>query len=595
MKLKSVKIENYKSFGEENNTLMLEDINTIIGKNESGKSNLIDCLSYIDLTGINDDDFFKKFNKNTNGTPVISVQLIPDKEEIEKYKIKGETNIILTDKYDISIMGSFSEMIHNNKNFQKNREKLNNLNIDVVNILNEQNQRNNYNNIIKMINDAENKMFINHTYIDYILNKISNNSDYEEFSTILNECVSYLKEIQSLLPKFIKITDESLKSKYTLKYLDDDTTSKVMLNHLLNCINMNFNELRGYWNITNEADKENFSESFNEKLDKIINNFNNFYTQEKVIMKAKFENDSLNFIIKTTKKYLNFEERSNGLKWYLNMYIQILSKTNNSIINNYIILIDEPGVYLHVNAQKEILKLFEDFSSKNNQVIYTTHSPFMIYEKKLHRTRLIIKDENGNSNIGNKYYSLPHKMGSKSETLTPLLTAIGMSMNYNILSINNEKENIITEGISDYNYLKGYYYLKKIKNMPNIIPSAGVNNIINIISILIGWGCSFKIILDQDKAGREQYKTLQSKLLINSSDVIFVDGNKNPNSMINFTIEDIFSKNDKNLIGISNEDYCKEKAYYSLEILKKIENNEVKYDEETIKNFDKIIKHLFES
>ena len=131
--------------------------------------------------------------------------------------------------------------------------------------------------------------------------------------------------------------------------------------------------------------------------------------------------------------------------------------------------------------------------------------------------------------------------------------------------------------------------------MPNIIPSAGVNNIINIISILIGWGCSFKIILDQDKAGREQYKTLQSKLLINSSDVIFVDGNKNPNSMINFTIEDIFSKNDKNLIGISNEDYCKEKAYYSLEILKKIENNEVKYDEETIKNFDKIIKHLFES
>ena len=41
MKLKSIKIEDYKSFGEENNILVLDSLNTIIGKNESGKSNLI--------------------------------------------------------------------------------------------------------------------------------------------------------------------------------------------------------------------------------------------------------------------------------------------------------------------------------------------------------------------------------------------------------------------------------------------------------------------------------------------------------------------------------------------------------------------------
>ena len=79
------------------------------------------------------------------------------------------------------------------------------------------------------------------------------------------------------------------------------------------------------------------------------------------------------------------------------MYIQIVSKTNSSDIENYIILIDEPGVYLHVNAQKEVLTLFEDLAAKNNQIIYTTHSPFMIYENKPYRTRMIIKDENGNS------------------------------------------------------------------------------------------------------------------------------------------------------------------------------------------------------
>ena len=86
MKLKSIKIENYKSFAEENNTLILEDLNTIIGKNESGKSNLRECLSGISLSGINDESFFQKFNKNTGKHPIISVILIPTKEEEKKYK-----------------------------------------------------------------------------------------------------------------------------------------------------------------------------------------------------------------------------------------------------------------------------------------------------------------------------------------------------------------------------------------------------------------------------------------------------------------------------------------------------------------------------
>lgn len=595
MKLKSIKIEDYKSFGEENNILILDDLNTIIGKNESGKSNLIECLSGICLSGINNTSFFQKFNKNTGNYPTISVILVPTNEEEKKYKIKGETKITLNDQYDIDIEGSFSDMIKNNKTFQNNKNSLNELNKNVSNLFNDQNQRSNYTNIIKMINESENKMFINYTYIKSITDRIYNNSDYEELSECLKKCISYLNEIKELLPNFIEINDYSLKSKYTKKYLEDDKESKAMLKHLLNCIDMDLDDLMEYWTISNEADKLNFSEDFNDKLKVIINEFNKFYTQEKVVMNAKFENDSLNFAVKTTKKYMDFAERSNGLKWYLNMFIQIMSKTNYSDIENYIILIDEPGVYLHVNAQKEVLKLFEDFATKNNQVVYTTHSPFMIYEDKPYRTRLIIKDDTGNSNIGNKYYSLPHKMGSKTETLTPLLTAMGMSMNYNILSINNEKDNIITEGISDYNYIKGYFHLKNANNTPNIIPSVSVDNINNIASIFIGWGCNFKVILDQDNAGRKQYKILTNKLAINPSNIIFADGEKEPITKKTFTIEEIFSDSDKKVIGINNDDYNDEKAYYSLETLKRIENGEFKYDNETIENLDKIFQQLFEN
>lgn len=593
MKLKSIKIENYKSFGEENNILILDDLNTIIGKNESGKSNLIECLSGICLSGINDKLFFQKYNRNTENYPIISVILIPTEDEKIKYKIKGETEIKINDQYDIDIVGGFSDMIEQNINFQNNRKRLNELCSNANDLFSSYEQKNNFNTIIKMINDSQNKMFLNYNFIDSITSKIYNNSDYKELSECLKNCIYYLIEIEELLPDFIEIKNYFLNSKYTRKYLEDENSDKIMLKHLLNCIDMNLEDLMKYWLISNEADKYNFKDKFNNKLNKLINEFNKFYTQEKVEFVATFENDSLNFIVKTTNKYLNLDERSNGLKWYLNMYIQIVSKTACSDIRNYIILMDEPGVYLHVNAQKELLNLFEDFTSKNNQIIYTTHSPFMIYEDKPYRTRLIIKDSNGNSNISNKYYSLPHKMGSKTETLTPLLKAIGMSMSYNILSINNERENIITEGISDYNYLKGYFCLKKC-NTPNIIPSVSVDNINNIASILIGWGCKFKVLLDQDSAGRKQYKVLTNKLVLNPNLIVFADGNKTPIEHTSFSIEDVFSDNDKEKIGINSDDYHIEKAYYSLEALKKIECGELEYDSETLENFDKIIQQLFE-
>ena len=213
----------------------------------------------------------------------------------------------------------------------------------------------------------------------------------------------------------------------------------------------------------------------------------------------------------------------------------------------------------------------------------------MIYQNDLYRTRTIIKDDSGNSNIGNRYYSLPHKMSSKKETITPILTAIGMNMGYSFTAMDSKKVNIITEGISDYNYLKAFLMQNRYKKEYNIIPSSGVDNIHNIISILIGWGYKYKILIDQDKEGRKEYKVLTNKLLVDLNDIKFVDGTNKENNNLNFSIEGLFSEEDKNNIGINNEDYSGEKAYYSLELLKRVENNEYKYSDETLDHFDKII------
>ncbi len=255
---------------------------------------------------------------------------------------------------------------------------------------------------------------------------------------------------------------------------------------------------------------------------------------------------------------------------------------------------DEPGVYLHANAQKEILKLFSN-SLKNNlnrsQIIYTTHSPFMIDTNSIQDVRSVIKDENGFSHIYNKITTIPTASKSTYDTITPLTNALGLNLNYNIGPTFNKK-NIIVEGISDYFYLLGYYKSKNITEIPNIIPSTGADNVPNIASILFGWNCDFNILLDQDSKGHSIYDSINDSKQPFLDKLIFVDSNIKKEPKKNFEIENLFSAKDKSKFEITNNDYLEHKYNYSYNTYSKILLKEDTYDEETIKNFDKLIEKL---
>ena len=256
-----------------------------------------------------------------------------------------------------------------------------------------------------------------------------------------------------------------------------------------------------------------------------------------------------------------------------------------------IILMDEPGVYLHANAQKELTKLFSNLIKNRNQIIYTTHSPFMVDIDSIQNVRTVIKDEVGFSHIYNKITTIPTSSKSTYDTITPLTNALGLNLNYNI-GPNFNKKNIIVEGISDYFYLYGYYKSKNIKNVPNIIPSTGGNNIPAIASILFGWNCDFNILLDQDDKGRSVYDSINDSKQPFSDKLIFIDGNFEKILGNYFEIENLFSTNDQLKFGINNEDYVEHKYNYSYNTYNKILLQEDTYDETTIKNFEKVIEKL---
>ena len=111
----------------------------------------------------------------------------------------------------------------------------------------------------------------------------------------------------------------------------------------------------------------------------------------------------LNFIIsdRTGCQY-SFDERSSGLKHFLSYYIQYLAHDPAEGAQFEILLMDEPDAFLSGEAQQDLLKIFQMFSDPMQgkgavavpvQVVYVTHSPFLIDKNHAERVRALEKPE----------------------------------------------------------------------------------------------------------------------------------------------------------------------------------------------------------
>ncbi len=92
-----------------------------------------------------------------------------------------------------------------------------------------------------------------------------------------------------------------------------------------------------------------------------------------------------------------FGERSHGLRYFLSYYIQYLSYEPVSNRRNEILVMDEPDAYLSNQGQQDLLKVFHSFAFPEQdgrrpvQVVYVTHSPFLIDKNHADRIRVLQK------------------------------------------------------------------------------------------------------------------------------------------------------------------------------------------------------------
>lgn len=215
---------------------------------------------------------------------------------------------------------------------------------------------------------------------------------------------------------------------------------------------------------------------------------------------------------------LPLDKRSKGFNWFFSflVWFKAMQEDKN---RQYILLLDEPGLNLHALAQGDLLRFIDDLS-EDHQIIYTTHSPFMVDSEHLEKVRTVVEVERQGSRISD---SLQEK---DPDTLFPLQAALGYSVAQNLF-IN--KRNLLVEGISDLVYLEtmSAELLKRgrtgLSEEATIVPTGGADKVATFISLMRGSKLQIVCLLDSfvDKKSKQRIDDLVREKIIRDKNIVY--------------------------------------------------------------------------
>lgn len=161
---------------------------------------------------------------------------------------------------------------------------------------------------------------------------------------------------------------------------------------------------------------------------------------------------------------VNFDERSTGFVWFFSFLVWF-SQVRKNFGDDLVILLDDPGLGLHARAQADMLRYINEKLKPRYQVIYTTHSPFMIDPQNLGCARTVedvTTDEKiEGTKVGDKILS------TDADTLFPLQTALRYEIARGLLA---RAHTLLVEGDSDLLYLKWFSRELKAQKRDHLDP-----------------------------------------------------------------------------------------------------------------------------
>jgi len=596
MKISKVRIKNYRSIKDSGDILFTDKFFVLAGQNESGKSSVLEAL-----------DAFEKESS--------------EKENLN-FELENDGNFI----QEISV--SYSEL---DNEFYKNT-------LDEIFAF------------IKAKNPTIENIELNSVFIEGAINKIqeftvTRTFDFsnEQMLVLTGLDKSTLGKIRSCINDFeIEETDENNIIKKTKKlYLDTEVyaadLAAALWNNTLNIILFNdFTTLLPDKILLEDLDKidvegheavKNIGQLLNSdflKISKKNTPQKNATTEEEsAILSANFQEDwqqkiygnnkvniklfienndegkkEISFFIETKdNEFLAPRRRSKGMIWFLSLWLELKAKENSEKL---VLLFDEPGLHLHIKANKDMLKVFHKLITKGHQIIYSTHSPSLIETDKLHNIGLVINNEKSGTSVEGLTTS---KINSenKKDALQPIAEAMGMEplKDFSVL----KEKNVLLEGLSDFWYFKGMSKLLRTNIDYEFIPGIGIkgNKIYHLISFCLGYGLDWLLLMDNGILPTQVRDELKEELFAGNED----ETNKKIRIVPVVEIENIFNQKDLLLIDSTiKEDIkktpieiigAKRKILFSKMFYQKVFNGEITKNQlhaDTISQFDEVFKWI---
>lgn len=627
IKLVNAIIEKYKPIENTQSFVIEDDVTVLVGMNESGKTSILEALAKSNY--FEKDESFK-YNLNydyprrqkkrieKSGENPVAIKLTYEIDSELVNLIKEDIGLApsgntfsITYKYDSTKTWSISWF--NTSEFMK--KKVNSLKFvskELDDKLKKVSNKDQFENIMDEIDTNELELD-EIQKINILKEYFIDSESWKDSPTDHYIVETYLKD---RLPKFMYYDDYyALPSEISLTNIENNLSKSNVktARALLELADINLEKVR---------DSDDFEEFIAEleateaiisdelfKYWKTNKNLNIQFRIDKVEEKISYGSNVIDRVLnirvrnQRTGVSLPLENRSRGFNWFFSFLVWF-KKIQEDRNNTYILLLDEPGLNLHAKAQNDLLKFISDLSN-DYQIIYTTHSPFMIDTNSLNKVRTVYETQDGTVISDSVQEKNPN-------TLFPLQAALGYDLAQNLFV---SKKNLLVEGISDLVYLSIISNLLQDNGREGldaditIVPIGGADKVASFISLLRGNKLKMVCLLDTftNQSAEKRLNNMVSKKIIRESNILFYHDILNSEYA---DIEDLFKKEDYinlyNGVFESNVDVNKVKNGPILNQLKKLNNgsfnhyfpanylakniNKMDISEETLDNFEKLFK-----
>lgn len=479
MNVKHFSIKNYRAIKEIDISLRYSLI-PIIGINESGKTSILQAILAFDFRRDKYNkgehlEYQNKYSTIDTTDSSISATLTLTKEEIKDLIADTQVN---TDSKDYSVLFKFNDKTQ----FILTRELSNNKEYKYIN-----DNLTEYG-VKKATSFLKNKFPVI-LYFDDFTDRVPQSVAFKDTYVDDGKLTKGRKrEWQEIIEEIFKRSgqeniNETKKPLQTYMSVDDEDRKTGILGDIQSMLNdVIISEWKNLKNIGgNLADDST-------NLELILENNPDSEFKFKV---KDLSND------KGTGRIFTINSRSKGFQWFFNYMIKLKFNPNYSsdVLENALFLLDEPGSYLHSSAQIELLKELKNVSNKN-QVIFCTHSQFLLNPETIKPGSIRIAEKTG-SEIKSFNYG-DYKTQEDKGALTPIYQALNLNFAHDFMG-----NIVILEGISDFYLFELLKKYKHINKSIKFIPGTGAENSPSLISIAIAFTKNYLVLLDNDVAGRK--------------------------------------------------------------------------------------------